>query len=1758
MPPGKLKKYIKKFFRLLGWLFASLLFIFLLVLLILQFSLVQTWLTGKVASRLSRETGAVIEVERVAIRFPKSVGLKGIYVEEPGGDTLLYAGSIFTSVQMTALLQNRIQLNSVEIKDLTAFIIRDKPDTVFNFQFLADAFAGNKEGSKQVRDEQVTQYNNGEGEGEVVVEQEVDQEVDQEVETSPLSLRLKRVNLKNIKIHFEDHFSGTRLAANLDYLQTRLDDSDLLNGKYHAGKTVIDGGYVQLFTYEPSVPREEPDTEPSEIDISLASLYLTDSGFFLESVDGSHLSIETSLLNIIPETIRLHEKLVDISSMRTENLNASIIQPHTTEDAGPGSGGENAASADIREIEFNFSEIMDWTVGLGSLEIINSLFRLGQVNTPLSRENFDPGNFSLGNLNLTASDLYVAPDTLHIDFNEINMLVSEIFRLDNMDLDMNLGRRYGTMDLRLQSAGSSIGLGLDMEANLLNFRYDYILDRDMLLVMENTNIGEDLAFFLPLMNSYYFNWPDTGPLEIESHITGSPANMTIDSLRITGPDVFNVFMAGNVSGLPETDNLFLDMEAIELWTAPGVFLANIPEIKQPTGITLPEYILVEGQLRGTFREFETGMDISSDLGNLQLMAELLEGPPGEKSSFEGGLFSAEFDIARLLQTDLFQQPLSLDLAFTGRGLEPEIMEMNADLTIGQLLMMDYSYDDISIDMTLRDSVATIITSYNDEFLALDLNAGLGMFKEIITAEVGFTVDYAALDQLGMYGEEFFIGTDIEADIIIFPVDFFSGNIIVSNTNIALNGEIYNISRMHIASDSQPGDYSLELDSEFVTAGYKGNFTPADIPKILSDHISEYFTIHDISVPEDQAEATEISEYADIPENEYADIPENAGAGNMYPGDNNFDFTLHVFPSDVISMVLLPAVDVYDTISVFINYTSQDQKFSLDAVMDEMKYSGIHLKNFKAEISSDPGKMDFGIFLQSLNLNGTNFYDFDLSGTLFDEMIDLSFSFQDEKEENIFLIGALLESRESQYHLRIDPENLILNYENWEIHQDNRIVAGQEYRRFYNFILEHEESMFYISSRGVDEESDDYSDITDITFRQFDIHSLTGFADKIIPLRGGLLDGDLTIRNIYDETSFSADLTITDLLWSDYKIDIINLQAQDVTPNQIYIETSLKYEGTSIRASGDYFPGEVPAVNMEVIMDNFDLNIIEAFAGEEVTDVSGVVTGKLRAEGNIMSPEITGNINFTQAGFRIVELNTNYLLKDEQITFDRYNVRLQNFTLEDPQGRTANLNGHVNFENLDELVLNLNFNTSNFLLMNLPQRRGAMYYGTILMDSELQIRGSHNNPSVGGRLRLNEGSAFTFVIPQTTPEAIGGEGVVEFITPEEEELFRKLIERQEPDELRSAYEIMNVSLNVELDKETKLTVIIDELAGDYLELQGGGVLTFGIDPGGTISLTGRYEIESGEYMLSFHEVARRRFRIRKGSNIIFTGDPLEADLDITAIHTVRTSPEQIMRPVRGDLRDGIARRQLPFLVYLNLEGELMAPAISFELDMPPEHRDALDGSLMARINAINENESELNKQVFALLILGTFIHENPFAAAEGPGISTTARSSGSQILSQQLNRLSDRYVRGVDISFDLESYEVDREDDVVGRTELQVEVSRDFFDDRVRVVVGGNIELEDETHRETRPGDIAGDFTLEYLLTPEGNLILRGFRKREFGDLIEGELTTTGVSLVFSRSYNRFRELFRREEEDNYAGTASPEDEGGETTETVLPEDGDIR
>jgi hypothetical protein len=223
-----------------------------------------------------------------------------------------------------------------------------------------------------------------------------------------------------------------------------------------------------------------------------------------------------------------------------------------------------------------------------------------------------------------------------------------------------------------------------------------------------------------------------------------------------------------------------------------------------------------------------------------------------------------------------------------------------------------------------------------------------------------------------------------------------------------------------------------------------------------------------------------------------------------------------------------------------------------------------------------------------------------------------------------------------------------------------------------------------------------------------------------------------------------------------------------------------------------------------------------------------------------------------------------------------------------------------------------------------------------------------------------------------------------------------------------------------------------------------------------------------------------------------------------------------------------RNLLTFNVYLKMTGFMSSPEISFDIQLAPGDRGALNGSINSKLAQLREDETELNKQVFALLTLKRFIGENPLDNGnDGGGLTSASRSSASKVLTQQLSNLSDKYVNFVDLDLGVNSFEDYSTGQEQGRTQLQVGVSKQLLNDKVSVHVGGNVELEGERAKQNNASDVAGNISIDYKLTKDGRYKLKAFRENQYENPIEGELTKTGMGIIYVRNYNSFRELLSK-------------------------------
>jgi hypothetical protein len=412
----------------------------------------------------------------------------------------------------------------------------------------------------------------------------------------------------------------------------------------------------------------------------------------------------------------------------------------------------------------------------------------------------------------------------------------------------------------------------------------------------------------------------------------------------------------------------------------------------------------------------------------------------------------------------------------------------------------------------------------------------------------------------------------------------------------------------------------------------------------------------------------------------------------------------------------------------------------------------------------------------------------------------------------------------------------------------------------------------------------------------------------------------------------------------------------------------------------------------------------------------------------------------------------------------------------------------------------------------------LVYGNLSFDADASLTGNLNIPKVNLDLTVGEDTNVTYVLPASQAQIESMDGVVIFVDKENPDAILTQTEEE-------SYTLagIDVTARLKVNKAAVFNIVIDEETGDNLQVQGDADLDFTMKPNGRMTLTGIYEIDKGHYELSLYNLVKRRFELAQGGQVVWSGDPFNASLDVSAYYDLETAATGLMTTT-----DNRFKQETDFQVYLNVDGELMQPVISFNLDMPKEAQGVIGGLVYARVQQLNQQENELNKQVFSLLVLNKFF-PNSGSDGSGGGTASIARDNINDAISDQLNTFSDKLLgnSGVQLNFGLDSY-TDYQGEGGGkeRTTLDVAAQKKLLDDRLIVSVGSNVDLEGSPSESDGPSPVIGNVSLEYLLTDDGRFSVKGFRKNEFENVIDGQLIISGISLLFTKEFDKFDQLWQ--------------------------------
>ncbi|PKK36901.1 hypothetical protein BWI96_08380 [Siphonobacter sp. SORGH_AS_0500] len=618
----------------------------------------------------------------------------------------------------------------------------------------------------------------------------------------------------------------------------------------------------------------------------------------------------------------------------------------------------------------------------------------------------------------------------------------------------------------------------------------------------------------------------------------------------------------------------------------------------------------------------------------------------------------------------------------------------------------------------------------------------------------------------------------------------------------------------------------------------------------------------------------------------------------------------------------------------------------------------------------------------------------------------------------------------------------------------------------------------------------------------------------------------------------------------------NLQAKfaNMTDDRIQADVTLVGEMNDVHVGGFYNPSSTDqALDLNVELRRLDTRTIEAFSFGQLRETKGALQGEMTVKGAVDKPRLNGQINFNDVGFNVKFVNESYTINDEAIVFDNQTIRFNKFDLKDREGHAFTTDGTVNIANLPDVSYSLQVTANQFNVLNASRRDNELVYGNASLTTNLRIRGTGSTPSVTGNLKVEDGSKITMVIPDSGPSAEESAGIITFIQPNDSTALAKYLRKPKADTLNTKITFdqlanSNISIDVEINDATEFNVIVDEQSGDNLRAKGNARLNVTMDDAGNIGLFGRYDVTEGAYSLTY-QVLKRDFEIEKGSSIVFSGDPLKATLDITALYRIQARVSELIAGQTNGQDIGTSRNlyanKLPFDVALKMEGNLAAPKLSFDV-MLPEGATVpsaeIKEAVQAKLVQFRKDPSEINKQVFALLVLGSFLPENSFdffSGSSGGGslinAENLARTSVSKILSQQLDRLASNVIKGVDLNVGLNSssdyannnagQNAQTAGSTATKTDLNIGLSKSFFNGRLSVSVGKNFVLEDNTGVERNNAQVFDNISVNYNITRDGRYMVRAYRVNELENILEGYVIETGLGFVINLDYNTFNQIF---------------------------------
>jgi hypothetical protein len=1651
------------------WIIASVIFLVLLVVILIQVPAVQNFAKNKAVTFLQNKIHTKVEIGHISLGLPKLLVLEDVYFEDQKKDTLIAGDKLKVDITLMKLLKNKVEINEINLEGITANISRG-PDSLFNFDYIIKAFAG--EQKKEPKPEDTT---------------------------STMQFSVDKIILDRINVKYKDVTTGNDVKFLLGHFDTRIKDFDMEKMKFTIPKINLSGvnaRIIQTPAGSSIAQTAAVDTavKPLNMDLSLGEIDVSKIKVDYRSKEMA-ASVDLGKFLVNMDKIDLKNQHVGIKSIRLDDTKAGLIfsKPQTV---------VKAAEKAVKKLDTLVSKTQTakgWTADLGKITFTNDNIKFDNDAQKRLPRGLDFAHMDIKNLNADAENLAYNPDSLSGKINTFTFSEKSGLSIKQFHTTFFYGPKNAYLkNLLVETPGSIIQKDLQVGYPSIES-----LTKDLGKLSINANLDgsrlslRDVLLLMPTMASMEpFKSSPNSVIKINGRVSGQVNNLRIPNLEISGFGNTYIKASATMRGLPDVEKAYFDLNINQFRTSRYDIARLVPRGTIPPNVSIPENMNLKGTFKGSMKNFNTNMNLRSSYGAVDLIAAMKSGRRKGSETYSANIKANNLNIGALTKQPQMVGMISMSANISGAGLSPKTASLKFNGRVASAYVKGYTYKNLVMKGTARNGSYVANARMIDPNINFSLDAKANMNKKYPSVNATLLVDSIDMQKLHFTKNVMRFHGKIVADVPTADPDYLNANILATDLLVNNAGTRINLDTVSLISTANADSSSLRLKAPMFYAHMGGKYKLTQIAPAIQDVINKYYNIR---------------------------LASAKPATKVKYSPQQFKFDARLVKTPLVEK-FVPDLKTLDPVLFTGSFNSTSGELIVNGSAPKVVYGTNAVNNMKIAVNTGNNALNYNLTVDEIKVGSSlDLLYTSLSGNAQNNKLGLSLQVRDAERKERYRVAGIFSALPSEYQFSFLENGVMLDYTNWAVNPNNALMFGNKGILARSFSITNSNQVLSINSN-----SGEFNSPITVDFKNFKIETLTKMAKQDSLLIGGTINGNAVVSNFQASPVFTAAINVGDFSFKGDTVGNIALKVNNQTQNAYAANMSITGRGNQVDLNGLYYTTPESRFDLNLNIVNLSMKSIQGFSFGSIRNSSGNITGALKITGTTAAPAVRGKIDFNKVAFNVSMLNSYFTMPQESITFNDEGIRFNDFTLVDSTGNKAIVTGSVYTKTYTDFKFGMDIRTDNFRVINSTKKDNQLFYGKLFLNSNIKIRGDMVKPVVDATLTVNEKTDMTFVLPTTDPGVEDRKGVVEFIDQSAPQMDSILLARQLDSLKQSEITGLDVNATVNIDKNANFNIVIDERNGDVVNIRGEAHLSGGIDPSGKTSLTGTYTVNQGSYNLSYATVSRK-FNFKRGSTITWTGDPTSANIDLTAIYVANVPPIDLVANQLPDANPTQYKQKLPFNVNLNLRNELLKPQISFDIQLPDSNYNVsaeVTNTVDARLAQIRQDPNELNKQVLGVLVLGHFIGDNPLQSQGGSaGVEGAIRNSVSSLLSDQLNSLAGNLIEGVDLDFGLTSGQDYSSGTATNRTDLNVGLSKRFLNDRLTVSVGNNFNLEGAQQGQ-KTSNIAGNLSVNYKLSKDGRYTLRAYRKDEFV-VLQGQIIETGLGFQLTVDYNRFKEIFRK-------------------------------